>query len=338
MAFELFAKIKIEQKPSERTIDPKYAKMYEYKLEMIDPRFCVIFPLPENFDTNKIKVALSSDRTGISVQFPNAPPLLKGKLFAPVSDFITKVDKECFVVMCNKEKPEKWSKFIVDYFPKTQEIDPKSSFELFNEITDEKQSLDEGAIHIVRSCNFGYVQAMNCVAAICLSTGHPDFVLKGRELFTIAIDYFKNPLAMVMYADIVLKENAARSPFAISLYKRAIEQNFPVAHALLGRALSPLSDIKCDCKNAEEAVKELELGLSTESPMAYHELAMLYYYGVGVKKDQEKALKLQEKAKKAFPDVEPLDDGLGLTKGMMKVFFVLLIAITIGLFIVNKKK
>ena len=338
MAFELFAKIKIEQKPSERTIDPKYAKMYEYKVEMDEPGFVVHFPIPENFDTNKIKVALSNDKTGISIHIPNAPPILKGKLFAPVLNFVTKIDKGHFIVICKKAKPEKWEKFIIDYFPNTQEIDPKSSFELFNMMSAEKKTLDDGAIHVVRSCEFGYVQAMNCVAAICLSTNHPDFVTKGRELFNIAIDYFKNPLAMVMYADIVLTENSARAPYAMTLYKKAIDQGFTIAHALLGRALSPLSDINNKNKNAEEAVKELELGLETESPMAYHELAKLYYNGVGVEKDQDKARELQEKAHKAFPDVEPLEDELGSAKGMLKVFFVLLAAIIIGLFVMSKKK
>ena len=183
----------------------------------------------------------------------------------------------------------------------------------------------------------GFSHSLCNLAELYYSSGIPEKREESRKMFGIAIDYYKFPIAMLSYAELLLHESSLRSKYALSLYRKAIDSGFERAHVYLGRALSPLSDVKNTFKDVKEAVKELEIGLKQENPIAYHELAKLYYEGVGVEKDIVKANELQKKALALNPRIDPLDDSFPKIKKIFKVFVVLSIAFIIAFFVTGNK-
>lgn len=86
------------------------------------------------------------------------------------------------------------------------------------------------------------------------------------------------------------------------------------AEALIGALYSPVSGLKFSKKDATEAVKHLKASLEIEkNPGAYHHLGLLYYTGMGVKKDKILAERYQRQALRFNPNLPPLkEQGLSI--------------------------
>ena len=153
----------------------------------------------------------------------------------------------------------------------------------------------------------GYVPAMCFLAAFYMTVEGGQYKFFAHNLYLEAIDVYKSPEAMVAFGEQLLSGKALNvfsKSQALNYFKRAIDLEYDYAHYAFGKALSPLSNVKGVSKNVGEAIKELEL--AGDIPGALHELAMLYYNGVGVRKDLQKANELQLKAKKLDRMIEPL--------------------------------
>ena len=278
-------------------IKPEIQQLYQWEIQDEEPFLNIILTIPEGFDSNLLKFELNPSHTAISVTIPDSPPIFKGKLFEAVETM--KIEKKDNIIIINFRKPRKglWPFIIEDYFPDTEIIDPQSAFILGTTVV-KSPTFQYKALNFLHfSAKSGYVAAMSFLARFMITTNS---IKEGIYLFTLAIQYYNSVEAMVEMADSVSLIPKFKY-LTIPLLKQAINKNYLPAHASLGRVLSPLSQIKGFSKDVKESILHLEL--AGDNPIALHELAMLYFNGVGVKKDLKKASDLQLKAKKLNPKI-----------------------------------
>jgi hypothetical protein len=319
-----------EEGPS-MMIDPKYAKMYEFEMSDSEKFIVVEVKIPENFDHNILTVELHKNRHAIRVEAEGMLPIVKGTLLAQVRDMKYKYQDGSLVITIQKQERGLWEAFIIDPYPDSNDIDPQSAFAMGISYSHVQSELMKNFQMLALSAAMGYVPGMCFLAKFYLNSdasNRIDMKNVAMQLFNQAIEKYNSAPAMVTLADYLLREggfNHFSKSYAMSLLKRATQQNYQTAHYYIGLALSPLSDIKGVRKDAKEAIKEFELA-GEDNAFALHELAMLYYNGVGVKKNLPKANELQIKARKLNKNIEPLQKpktGYGVKFVIFVILFIL---------------
>ena len=320
-----------------KMIDPKFSKMYEFDVKDTEKNITVDITIPEIFDQNLLNVELHKSRQGISVEAEGMLPIVKGTLLAPVRDIKKKFQNGHLIITIQKQERGLWEVFITDPYPDTEIIDPQSAFSVGISFSKIQSEIMKNFHFLTISASMGYVPAMCFLASFYLRSNGIDGIDTrniAMQLYNEAIEKYNSPPAMISFADYLLREgsiNQFTKNYAIALLRRAIESEYDIAHYYLGHALSPLSEIKGIRKDVNEAIHELELA-GDENAHALHDLAMLYFNGVGVKKNLAKANELQIKARKIDKNIEPLQKakkGFGVKFAIFSILFVL--AIILGL-------
>jgi TPR repeat protein len=202
--------------------------------------------------------------------------------------------------------PGAWPLLITDFYPGTREADPQSCFLFYayaREHRGEAMAVDP-AQALTASINAGFCPALR-LAFEALSA-NPETAEGGLRLLCTAAETYGDPMATLMLGTFF--EEQGLHPQAFRTFQAAAERGVLPAVAFIGRYFSPLCEQTVGHKSASKARKLFEEVRKREpsEPFSCHELAMMYYNGVGVEKDVKKAEELQAIAKAGLPEIPPL--------------------------------
>ena len=283
-------------------IDPSIQSMYYYKVTDKSDELIIDFPLNSNIDPSLIKVDFSTKSLVISIYLPGKLPFYTGQLKNSVKSWQAKTIQKSFVVTFHKKKKGLWTNPIIDPNPETDEIDPQNCFNIgmiYEDISDIKKSAD-----------MGYIQALMILGYTQLKVETEEAQEFGDKCFKEAIDVYDSDEALISYADFLLSRNISPT-YAMHLLERAAKKGIRISHGYIGAALSPVSRIQYPVKDAKKALEELQKAWGY--PFVLHEIAMLYYNGIGgIPLDEERAERLQAEAemKASTENIRPIIEPL----------------------------
>jgi hypothetical protein len=286
-------------------IPPELSALYEWEFEDYPDRIELTLSFPLNFNPSQVRAYLSPDGTALSITIPGLLPIVYGLLLHPVFDMRAQISPQQSKYLIRKRNPASWPYLIDDCYPGTDCVDPASSFFLFQNLTG-SGPIDENLINLLLvSANAGYRPALRL--AFCLLLDDQSTADIARNFIRIDAERYGDPVGVFHYAVLLAKEGATRAD-ALMYFRRAADLGIVEAKSLIGQILSPLSDVSFQNKNADDAATVLleVMAEKPEEPVMCHELAMLYFNGIGVPKNVELALQLQATAATHMPNVAPL--------------------------------
>ena len=288
-------------------IHPDEIFLYNYSLKDVEETLEITIPMPDGFDSDSIKVEFLHNNQCINVSAGDRIPFVCGIMYKPIESYVTKTENQKFIITLTKKEKELWPVFITSNNVETLAIDPKSAFIIYD-LFQRNPNEEDAAVafqYLFYSAKAGFVPAMRV---------YGKYLARDKETLSSAIQVLS--LGMEMYGDAECQFNLALiySNFermkdkAAELMVAAAEAGLPDAMVGAGEFFSPLSNIKYAKKDVSKALiwfnKALEHG---ENWIAYHELAKLNMYGVGVQKNVNRARELQAMAQKLHGSVPPLE-------------------------------
>lgn len=337
---EYFANINIEEHfgtivPKDgdvktKMILPDYQRMYEWEMKQDENHIDIIIRIPDGLNSESVNVDINESY--LSVCYDDLVPLLKGELYRHVSEHSIERDGNTVTIHIKKSDVEEWPVIIRGFYPDTEIIDPKSAYLI--SITDEfiQASKDTSFQMLKLSANLGYVASLCLLASLCVSS--QPLSQYGFSLYATATEFYHSNRALAEMGEDLLKyQNYGM--LGQKLLQKAYDNGYTSCQLTLGVTLSPLSSIGGCLKDPYRALMHLEA--AGDHPAAYHELAMLYLNGVGVKRNKKKALELQNKALAMNPKTSRLYDTRH-TKYYRFFFLLILIFIVYAIIkLMNKK-
>jgi tetratricopeptide (TPR) repeat protein len=236
------------------------------------------------------------------VRYPEQPPIVEGKLFGAINGMETRYEEksESFVIrLIFKDENTQPEFLITGFHPETGKIDPLSAFLIYNmkSSSQDENVVKESYSYLDVGLNCYFVPAM--ISAISLFQNTPGLQDRALELTCIAADRYNSPSAQLHLGLAYMNTPSLKEKSLEYIEKASREPELPIASIILGVLLSPISDMESPRKDAKRSVELFERALKQEkNPLAYHELAMLYYNGIGCQKDIAKAKELNEECKK----------------------------------------
>jgi TPR repeat protein len=284
-------------------IPPEYHALYEWTFEDSPESATITFHFPPTFASSTIHHELTHDSTALIVTFTDPLPLVQGTLHSPVSSVSASHTDDSLTLTLTKVDPAAWLLPITSYYPGTSEADPQSCFLMYEYAL--AGGVDRAAVGAFeKAIRAGFCPALR--AGFQLLSANPENMEFGFRMLCTAVDTYQDPIATLMLA---LFFEARGSPQqAFRAFKMAAVRGMVQGLSYLGQYLSPLCAKSAGGKNVENAIKLFEQARKADpqEPISCHELAMLYYNGVGVEKDVRRAEELQAIARESLPDISPL--------------------------------
>ncbi|OHT17597.1 hypothetical protein TRFO_00853 [Tritrichomonas foetus] len=128
----------------------------------------------------------------------------------------------------------------------------------------------------------------------------------GMDLLKHGADTYEDPEFCKEFGKMAaLVDNNAEK--GLEYLEKGAKKGCKECNVVIGKVLSPCSDIKCRRKNAEKALKNLEEAM--DDPESQHEMAKIYMNGAeGIEKDLKKAKILQKQARKQSSNIPSLPE------------------------------
>ena len=306
----------------EGRIIPRLQRLYDYDVDQPDDRHIIFInlPLPKkpDFDISKINVQLETvenDEDAINIGIEGEMPFVCGVLYHPVNKEYEKekVNGKLRIKLTQNDETE-WQVLITKRNPKNNYIDPKSAF--YNFLIYEKSENEEekkiGKDYLMYAVSSGLTQATRIYGDMLLCEGHRE---DGLLTLKSAADEYKDPEAQFKIGCIYSRQEKTRK-LGYEYLLKAFDQGNSSAAILLGKLLSPLSDMEFEIKDPQKAVYFFEIECAKPEPdgTAIHELAKLEAAGLGITKNVQHALELQALASKLDPNVPNLNQSSYRTK------------------------
>jgi hypothetical protein len=287
-------------------IPPEFSDLYDWTFQDSPDTATLIITFPPTFVGSSIRHQLSPDHTAIAVEWGNEVPLVKGTLFAPVTSVNASLTENSFSLTLTKATAGDWPLPITNFYPETEEIDPQSGFLVYC-YAKEGTPIGAGnpAMCLGASIDAGFCPALR-VAFEAFSV-NPQTAAQGFRLLSVAAQTYGDPIAWFMIGQ-VLEERGGAVEQAFGAFEKAAGGGWMPAAAVIGQYFSPLCERKFPEKDVRMAIKIFEgvRKVDPTEPVSAHELAMLYFNGVGVEKDVERANELQKIAVAGNPEIGPL--------------------------------
>ncbi|EAY11776.1 hypothetical protein TVAG_106710 [Trichomonas vaginalis G3] len=294
----------------EVVIDPRFRDIYTWKGDLEESNAVISIKVVDGFDPAKVTVALNDKKNAISVRYPDQPPIIEGQLFGEVKGVSTQLveDGKVFKIIIEMLKQEDPEILVTDIHPDTHQLDPMSSYIIFSDRAKTMSDAlsDEHFKYLEFGLNANFVPSLLTAAEIFQHV--PDLASKAIELYIIAADKYDASPAQLQLGLLLIRNQKFERGFEF-IERASKDKQFTLPSIILGILLSPIADMEYPKKDAKRAAAIFEEVLKTErSHIALHELAMLYYNGIGVAKDEAKAKELNEEAAKINGgEVPPLE-------------------------------
>jgi hypothetical protein len=281
--------------------------LYQWTVTADEREVKIKLSFPRIFNPDALEASLSDDKTAISIAIPDAPPIVKGTLFAPAESLSLAILDDSVVYTLVKAEPGEWGPLIKDFYPGTADMDPSSLLVLWYQFQEDRTIANPEAAQmaIIQSANFCFVPALRILSQILIQ--NPATVRQAQELLEMASQTYNDAESTLVLAQI-LSFTPGRARDAFQAFATAAEQGSLVAKSQMAAYLSPLSHPDFPDKNVGEAVRLLNevREIEPEDPIACHELAKLLNNGVGIEKNEERARELQAIAVRKNPRTPPL--------------------------------
>jgi len=277
-------------------IAPEFAVLYDYMFDEDNAAVEMTIPYPAAFNPSQIQVALTDDGTGLTVSLPPPHlPLIQCRLFDTATSVNTSSQEAQLIIRLAKATQSRWERLASDFFPSSENIDPKSAYQIGRA----KEDPREGISFVTIAAELGYVPAIRH-----LLDQPPETAPRNADaLLALAANVYKDAPSLFELADRTQNRSAA-----YSLYAEALNRGIVDAGVRMGLMKSPLTpSVSGVPKDGKEAARLFEDVIKRrEDPTALHELAQLYYNGAGVSADAQRASGLQARAQAVDPDVAQL--------------------------------
>jgi len=291
-------------------IEPCFAGVYDWEISAEEREISIAISYPEGFDPRKVRAVVDTDKFGISVRYPEQPPIVEGKMYVKPESIVVEINEEKRVmkIVIGVVKNTPHPTLCISPHPDTKAMDPLSSFIMFTVLSNsqDEKAEKEALQFLGYGVDAGYVPSLLASASLCQQ--HPDLQATAIELINIAAVRYNSPTAQFQMGMYYL--NQMNNPNAAFDYieKASRDESLVVARSLLALMLSPLTNMPSPKKDAKVAVDMFEsVIIQKEEPLVLHELARLLKNGVGCVKNIERASELNQKAQKidsTIPDLE----------------------------------
>ena len=288
-------------------INPKYQFMYIWDFMQRNTMINVGIRGPDDFDASQIKAELSEDKSSIRVFIPEEPPLIAGKLFKPATGIATKAQKNTFILAISTNSDEPWPSICIGPHIETKQIDPLTAFSIFkvNSEAKDPKIVKIGMEFLMHAISLGFFPALLAGYDI-YHNGTAENQKNAEEYLKIAAEKYNSHQAHFQIGLNIIDKNGSIEE-ALKHFEVSAKQGNIYAKSFVGFILSPLSDFVYANKDPKRASLLFEEVLSKDNdPTTMHEYAKLLYEGVGIEKNEKRALELQAKAKKLVPGVPDL--------------------------------
>ena len=287
-------------------VSAEFAYLYEYEIDDHDDDIDITFKFPKTFEPKGMKIEHDKQANTLKVTIPNEIPIVCGKLFAPLESYTTAKSQNSFTISFEKEKPMKWPIFIQAPLD-DDSIDPQSALLLFAKLKDS----GDPNVHDLAQKLISFAIDSEYLPAILLGiqanappNGDQQSYL---QMLYLAATKYEHPLSLFSLGCILL-QNQQSAQEGFMMLQHAAQLGVGLAVSVMGKVLSPLSEIPFPAKDAKQALELLESVIKiTDEPIALYEAAKLYDSGLGCEHaDHEKAMEYYKRAKDKDPQVPPL--------------------------------
>jgi hypothetical protein len=287
-------------------IPPEFSSVYRWTITSDDHEVEVKIPLPVSLNPKCIESRLSEDHLAISVTIPDAPPVLKGALYARAESLATTTQQDSLILTIVKAEPgQPWPVLIIGPHPETSEVDPGSLYVIWQylQVDPETATSDTAIRSLSASAYLGFVPAMR-VMYNRMSQSDP---LEAQQLLYRASQVYRDAESTLLLAAL-LSQTEGMAAQAFKMFGVAAGQGALVAKSYLAKYLSPVGGLAFDVKDTRAALTLLcqVLEVQPDEPIACHEMAMILWNGAGIEKDEDRARRLQEVAVWRNPQTPPL--------------------------------
>jgi hypothetical protein len=260
----------------------------------------------------------------------HAVPLVKGTLAGAVSSVSASHTDASLTLTLAKAVPGAWPLLITAFYPGAGDADPKSCFLLYEYARAHRGDplAVDPVVALSASINAGFCPALRVgFQGLSQNPGSEQMAL---QWLRIAADAYEDPEATLMLAVVFEQRGLLREAFRT--FQAAAERGMLQAVSFLGRYFSPLCEETVGVKSAERALALFQQvrELDASEPISCHELAMLYYNGVGVERDEKRAEELQAIAHAYMPDIPPLTRA-GAEDGASQRWIAAAVGVAVGL-------
>lgn len=288
-------------------INPKYQFMYIWDFMQRKTMINVGIRCPEDFDASQIKAELSEDKSSIRVFIPQEPPLIAGKLYKQATGIATKAQKNTFILAISTNSEEQWPTICIGPHVETQQIDPLTAFSIYkiNSQAKDPKIIKIGMDFLMHAISLGFFPALLSGYDI-FHNGDAESQKNADEYLRIAAEKYNSHQAHFQIGLNIIDKNGSIEE-ALMHFENAAKQGNIYAKSFVGFILSPASDFAYQKKDPKRASLLFEEVLNKEDdPTTMHEYAKLLYEGIGIEKNEKRALELQAKATKLVPGVPDL--------------------------------
>ena len=294
------------------SIQPDLQELYDWDFKNEEDEVEIVVSFPPTFNTKALKAQLNGDRTAISITVDGQPPIVMGKLFEPVTDMTKSIQSDNVTFTLTKATPQPWPILIKDAHPDTTDLDPRSMLMIAQVMLGQgtNESIEQGQMLLLKGCELGYVPTLMLTHELFAKSEDPQLRDVSVRLLQKAALVYRNPVAMMQLGLIMIgqPETVAEGE---QMMLAAAEAGLPIAMSYLGQLYSPLTEAPFP-KDVEKAVKLFQAvrELQPDEPIMCHELAKMYYNGVGVELNEELAQELQKRAKMTLvecPELEKIE-------------------------------
>lgn len=293
---------------SQGTIPPEIYTLYEWDLTQDDTTVTVKLNYPEDFQSQSLEISYSSVENAIFVAANCSDvPIICGTLYGGVQEFKFTKSSEFTTIFITKKEKKHWKLLIKDKNPENDKIDPKSSMNIWMNLSSQEQQRQDSLKWFQIALQAYYLPAIryyiNELESSDINNVTYQLIL---HFYQVAIDQYDDAISCLNYGQFLIKSNVTEDT-VFDVIDMAAQRGLKTA-GLQGKLLSRYSNIKFDSKKDISAVKYLLKGIE-ENPNdfeLYHLLALHYSNGCGVKKDIREANRYQEQAKKINKNVKDL--------------------------------
>ena len=289
-----------------KPISKEFAFLYDYEIEDHNEDIDITFKFPKTFEPKSLKIDHNKEANTLKITIEDELPVVCGKLFAPLSSYTTAKSQNSFTISFEKENEMKWPIFIQAPLD-DESIDPQSALLLFAKLKDTTDPKDHDLAQKLVSfaIDSEYLPALLIgIQANSPPNGDQQSYL---QMLYLAATKYEHPPSLFALGCIFL-QNPQSAQDGFMMLQRAAELGFGLAVSVMGKALSPLSEIPFPAKDAKNALELLESVIKiADEPIALYEAAKLYDSGLGCDHpDHDKAIDYYQRAKSKDPEVPPL--------------------------------
>jgi len=288
------------------SIKPEFQYLYDWEFEDKYDRVEAKIPIHSQFSPDCIKFLFDKNSSSITIYISGYVPIVCGTLFMSVKDVEREIVQSFLVFTFLKEENLQWPFLIVDFYPETESIDPKSAHILSHMLASSPNQEEKALKFVHSSIGSGYLPAI--LTAIQLFLNVEDRRAQVIDLLDVAANRYQDPSSIFQLGIVYYSLDSSRE-ISIPYLARAMSLGYTEAGVYLAKIFSPNSGVSFYQKDEVRAMDLLRHVLNEKpNAQAYYEYAKILLNDDNYSSNHEEGRECLKKAQEldsSLPDITP---------------------------------